>query len=143
MVWNPRTESEKLVRRIFSWSALWLMLGLVLEPFENGIHKEPDTLSYFFTVTGLIGLLLVSFAIIVDLLKRRRWVNALIDVGHNPLLCYVLYTLLINSLLELFPPTRGIFERSVSGAIAGTLISTLVVVLIVRWTTRKRIFWRT
>ena len=143
MVWNPKTESERLIRHLFTWSALWLMVGLVLEPFENGIHKEPDTLSYFFTVTGLVGLLLVASAIVVDLLKKRRWVNTLIDIGHNPLLCYVLYSVLINSLLELFPPTRGIFERSIPMAIVGIIVPTLVVIFIVRWTTRKRIFWRT
>ena len=143
MVWNPTTDGEKLVRRIFTWSALWLMLGLVLDPFENGIHKEPETLSYFFTVTGLVGLLLVSSVIVVDLLKKRRWVTTLIDVGHNPLLCYVLFTVLISSLLEMFPPTRGIFERSTAMAVVGIVIPTIVVVLITRWASRKRIFWRT
>ncbi len=143
MVWNPQTESEKLVRRIFTWSAFWLMLGLVLDPFENGIHKEPETLSYFFTITGLVGLLLVASVIVVDLLKKRRVVSTLIDVGHNPLLCYVLFTVLISSILELFPLTRGIFERSTTMAVIGIILGTAVVVLITRWASRRRIFWRT
>lgn len=143
LVWNPRTESEKLVRRIFMWSAVWLMAGLILEPFEGGIHKVPDTLSYFFTVTGVVGMLLVAFVGVVDLLQRRKWVNALIDVGHNPLLCYVLFTVLLQSVLEMIPPMRAVLMGSPGQAMIRTIISVIIVVLIVRWTTRKRIFWRT
>jgi hypothetical protein len=143
LVSGPKTEGEKLVRRIFMWSAVWLMTGLILEPFEGGIHKVPDTLSYFFTVTGVVGMLLVAFVGVVDLLQRRKWVNALIDVGHNPLLCYVLYTVLLNSIFEMIPPMRGLLMGSPGQAITRSILSTIIVVLIVRWTTRKRIFWRT
>lgn len=143
LVWNPRTDSEKLVRRLFIWAALWLMTGLILEPFEGGIHKVPDTLSYFFTVTGIVGMLLVTLVCVVDLLQRRKWVNTLIDVGHNPLLCYVLFTVLINSILEMIPAMRGVMMGSPEQAIVRSIISTVVVVLVVRWTTRRGIFWRT
>ena len=143
LVWSPKTESEKLVRRVFVWSALWLMTGLILEPFEGGIHKVPDTLSYFFTVTGLVGMLLVTFIAVVELLQRRKWVNALVDVGHNPLLTYVLYTVFLNSILEMIPAARGVMQGSPGLSVIRSVISTLVVVLIVRWTSRKRIFWRT
>jgi hypothetical protein len=81
--------------------------------------------------------------IVVDLLKKRRVVSTLIDIGHNPLLCYVLYTVLISSILELFPLTRGIFERSTTMAVVGIILGTAVVVLITRWASRRRIFWRT
>jgi predicted acyltransferase len=143
LVWNPTTESEKLIRRVFVWSALWLMTGLILEPFEGGIHKVPDTLSYFFTVTGLVGMLLVGFIAVVDLLQRRKWVNALIDVGHNPLLCYVLFTVFLNSIFEMIPPMRNVLTATPEITLIRSAISTLLVVLIVRWTSRKRIFWRT
>ena len=143
LVWNPKTESEKLIRRVFVWSALWLMTGLILDPFEGGIHKVPDTLSYFFTVTGLVGMLLVTFIAVVDLLQRRKWVNALIDVGHNPLLAYVLYTVLLNSLLEMIPAARGFMQDSPELSLIRSILSTVVVVLMVRWASRRRIFWRT
>lgn len=143
LVWSPKTESERLIRSLFVWSALWLMTGLILEPFENGIRKVPDTLSYFFTVTGLVGMLLVSLVGVVDLLRRPKWVNALIDVGHNPLLTYVLFTVLINSILEMIPAARGVLMGSPELAMLRSVIMTVLVILIVRWTTRKGIFWRT
>lgn len=143
LVWNAQTESELLVRRIFQWSALWLMTGLLLEPFEGGIHKVPDTLSYFFTVTGLVGMLLVAFVSMVDLLQMRKWVNALIDVGHNPLFCYVLFSVFFNSLFEMIPPLRGVLQNSPGESLLRSILSLILVVLIVRWATRKRIFWRT
>ncbi len=143
LVWNPKTDGEVLIRRLFVWSSLWLMTGLILEPFENGIKKVPDTLSYLFTVTGVVGLLLVSLVALVDLLQRRKWVNALIDVGHNPLLCYVLYTVLLNSTFELIPAMRGVLMATPEQAFLRSAIMTVLVVLIVQWTTRKRIFWRT
>lgn len=143
LVWNPKTESERLIRRVFVWSALWLMTGLILEPFEGGIHKVPDTLSYFFTVTGLVGMLLVTFIAVVDLLQRRKWVTTLIDIGHNPLFTYVLYTVLLNSILEMIPAMRGVLQDSPGLSLIRSLLSTLLVVLIVRWASRKRIFWRT
>lgn len=143
LVWNPRTEGERMIRGLFVWSALWLMTGLILEPFEDGIRKVPDTLSYFFTVTGLVGMLLVALVAVVDLLQRPRWVNALIDVGHNPLLAYVLFTVLLNSILEMIPAMRGVLMATPELALLRSVIMTVLVVLIVRWTTRKRIFWRT
>lgn len=143
LVWNPRTEGERLVNGLFIWSALWLMIGMILEPFEEGIHKVPDTLAYFFTVTGLAGMLLTAFAGVVDLMQRRRFVNALIDVGHNPLLCYVLFTVFLNSILQLVPVTRGLMESTPALSFTRSLLTTILVVLIVRWTSKKRIFWRT
>lgn len=143
LTWNPRTEGEKVVQKMFGWSALWLLLGLVLEPFEAGIHKTPDTLSYYFTVMGLAGMLLVSFFGVIDLLRHRRFAATLIDVGHNPLLCYVLFTVFLGTLLELIPPFRDVLEGSAWQSILRSLIETAVVVFIVRWMSQKRIFWRT
>lgn len=143
LVRSPRTAGEQLLRNLFVWAALWLMLGLFLEPAEGGIRKVPETLSYFFTVTGSTAMLLVAMAAIIDLLDKRRFVHALIDLGHNPLLTYVLFTVFLNSLFELIPPLRTVLEGSPGESILRSIISTVVVVIIVRFFTRRRIFWRT
>src|SRR5207248_2927227 len=83
LVRNPSTPTEKLLRWLFLWGAAWLMIGLFLEPSEGGIKKAPETLTYFFTVTGLTTLLLVSLSAITDGLKRPQWESTLVDVGHN------------------------------------------------------------
>lgn len=143
LVRSPRTAGELLLRDLYRWAALWLMLGLFLEPSEGGIRKVPETLSYFFTVTGTTSMLLVAMAAIIDLLDKRRFVHTLIDLGHNPLLCYVLFTLLLNSLFELIHPLQPVLEGSPGESILRSIISTVIVVLLVRLATRRRIFWRT
>lgn len=143
LTWRPTSSTELLLHRLFSWAALWLLLGLVLDPFEGGIKKVPDTLSYFFTVTGLTMMVMVALVSVVDVLGSRKFVRPLIDVGHNPMLVYVLYTVLLNSLLELIPTMRGVLRASPGESILRSLITTVVVVMIVQYFTRKRIFWRT
>jgi len=143
LTWRPTSSTELLLHRLFSWGALWLLLGLVLDPFEGGIKKVPDTLSYFFTVTGITMMVMVALVAIVDVLGLRRVVRPLIDVGHNPMLVYVLYTVFLNSLLEMIPAMRGALRGSPGESILRSLVSTLVVVVIVQYFTRKRIFWRT
>lgn len=141
---KPNTPIERLLRSLFVWGSLWLVIGLVLEPFEGGIKKVPDTLTYYFTVTGVTMMLLVLLTTIIDSLHRRRWVNALIDVGHNPLLAYVLYTVLINSALELVPVLRQDPATSSPGwSLVRSAFVVVAVVLIVRAMSRRRIYWRT
>jgi predicted acyltransferase len=118
------------------------MIGLFLDPFENGIRKVPDTLSYFFTITGTTSMLLIALTGIVDGLRHRKWVSVFIDLGHNPLMLYVMYTILINSTLELIPPLRGVLRGSLGEAMVRSLLSVGLVILIVRTMSRKRIFWR-
>lgn len=143
LTWAPRTSTERMLRSLFIWASCWLMIGLFLDPFEDGIRKVPDTLSYFFTITGTTSMLLVALTTLVDALKRRQWVSLLIDLGHNPLLMYVLYTVLINSALELIPATRGLMLGSFGPAMLRSFITLTVVMLMVRTMSRKRIYWRT
>src|SRR3954471_5731061 len=105
-----------------------MLIGLFLEPFDGGIRKVPDNLSYYFTITGTTSMLLVALAGIVDGLKRPRWVATLVDVGHNPLLCYVLFTVLLNPLFELAAPVRNInMDNMVNQALRSAVELALVV----------------
>jgi hypothetical protein len=137
------TSLDRMLRTLFLWGSLWLVIGLALEPAEGGIRKVPETLTYFFTVTGTTCLLLAGMAALVDGLRHRNWVHALVDVGQNPLLGYVLFTVLLNPLLELIAPLRGVLESSPATSVVRSAISTLLVVLAVRYVTHKRVFWRT
>jgi len=143
LISDPVRPVERMLRSLFIWAGVWLMIGLFLEPFEGGIHKVPDNLTYYFTVTGTTSMLLVSLTAIIDFLGRRKWVSILIDVGHNPLLLYVLFTILINPLLELIPPLRGVLTDSNAQALVRSAIEVVMVVVIVRAMSRKRIYWRT
>jgi len=143
LVHAPGNATERMLRSFFLWAALWLMIGLFLDPFENGIRKVPDTLSYFFTITGTTSMLLLALTAIVDGLRRRQWVSVLVDLGHNPLMMYVLYTVLLNSVFELIPPMRTLLLGSFGEAMVRSLLSLALVILIVRTMSRKRIYWRT
>jgi predicted acyltransferase len=140
---NPRSSDERMLRSLFLWAATWLVIGLVLDPSEGGIKKTPETLSYFFTVTGLTMMLLVALTVITESLAKRRAVSALIDVGHNPLLTYVIYTVLINSLFEMIPPMRAVLRASQGEAMLRSVLELVIVVLLVRLASRRRIYWRT
>jgi predicted acyltransferase len=143
LVHRATYPGERLLRSLFSWGAVWLLLGLFSEPFEGGIKKVPETLSYYFTITGLTTMLLAAMAGMIDVLKRRRWANALLDVGQNPMLCYVLFTVLLNSIFELIPPLRSALRGSPGASILRSILTVVLVVLIVRAFTRARIYWRT
>jgi hypothetical protein len=143
LTWGPTRPLERILRSLFLWAAVWLMIGLFLEPFEGGIHKVPDTLTYFFTITGTTSMLLVSLTALIDGLGRRKWVATLIDMGHNPLLLYVLFTILLNSIIQLLPPLREFMMGSIPLELTRYAIEVSMVVLIVRFMSRRRIYWRT
>ena len=143
LTWGPVRPVERMLRSLYLWAGVWMLIGLFLEPFEGGIHKVPDTLTYFFTITGTTSMLLVALTALIDALGRRKWVAVLIDVGHNPLLLYVLFTILINSLIQLVPALRDFMMGSVPLEMTRYLVEVLMIVTIVRFMSRKRIYWRT
>jgi hypothetical protein len=140
---KPATATERMVRSLYRWAAIWLLLGLVLDPLEGGIRKEPETLSYFFTVTGTTLMLLAAMTTVTDALRRSRAVSVLIDVGHNPLLMYVMFTVLLNSLFSLTPAMEGFLQTSPGMSVVRSVLMTLLTVIIVRWVSRQRVYWRT
>jgi predicted acyltransferase len=140
---RPVSATERMLRSLFVWGAIWLTIGLFLEPFEEGIRKVPETLSYFFTIAGLTTLLLVALAVVIDVFGKRTLVRPLIDVGHNPLLMYVLFNVLINSALEMIPPLRGFMQQSLPLSFLRSALTTVAVVLIVSAFSRRKIYWRT
>lgn len=143
LVRDPRSSTERMLRTLYLWAAVWLILGLAAEPLEGGIKKVPDTLSYFFTVTGTTSMLLVSLTAVTDALKRSRWVGVLIDVGQNPLLCYVLFTVLLNAAFELTPFGQQFLQATPAQSLLRSLLSLVVTIAIVRAVSRRRIYWRT
>jgi predicted acyltransferase len=143
LVHAPRTSGERLLRQLFLWAGAWLLFGLLLDPAEGGIAKVPDTLSYFFTVSGLTMMLLVCLSALVDLLGRTGFARPMIEVGQNPMLCYVLFTVLLNSIFELIAPLRTVLRASPGEAILRSLLTVILVVIIVQAMTRRRVFWRT
>lgn len=140
---RPVSATERMLRSLFIWGAIWLAIGLFLDPFEQGMKKVPETLAYFFTIAGLTTTLLVALAVIIDVLGRKKLVAPLIDVGHNPLLMYIVFNVLINSALDMIPPLRGFMQEPVALSFARSALTTLGIVLLVGAVSRRKIYWRT
>ncbi len=142
---KPLNHSERLYRELFLWAIYWLVVGLFFEPYEGGIKKDKATLSYYFITSGLAICSLIFFSIIIDVFKKSRWIQLLIDNGQNPMIAYagvnnliipVLSITGLMSLLNTFAITPWL------GFIKG-LIITLLLSFFVSLCTKLKIFWRT
>ena len=140
---NPRNDTEKLFCKLFLWGVYWLILGLIFEPYENGIKKDPPTMSYYFVTSGLAIFLIIAFSIIIDVFKKR-WLQLLIDNGQNPMIAYVgnsnvilpIFALIgLDRLIESITPIPWL------GAVRGAFY-TFLLALMVSFFTRRKIFWR-
>ncbi len=130
---------------IFRWSVLWLLLGLVLEPYEGGIKKDPSTLSYYFVTSGLAGFGLVALGAVIDGLRQAGPLRLLIDAGQNPMIAYagirsflapVVHLTGLEALLVklLNTPWLGVVRA---------VLKTLLLAVLTSLLTRLRIYWRT
>ncbi len=139
---NPQNERDRLIVNLYRWAALWLVIGLVLEPFEGGIKKAPQTLSYLTLMAGLSTAFLLSMVIVVDMLKAgSRWLKPLVEIGQNPLMAYVIYMLFLTHILYLAGVGDMLSDSSQQAMIRGFLLTGVSGALV--WlATRKRLLWR-
>ncbi len=128
------------------WSFFWLVLGLLLEPYEGGIKKDPATLSYFFVSSGLAGLLLFSLKLAFNNSKFKSAFNFLPMVGKNPMVGYVAVNFLIVPIVGLVG-FMDIFEKwchlnGFTNIFRGLLLTSLMILVTVL-TVRFKLFWKT
>ncbi|MBN1155094.1 DUF5009 domain-containing protein [candidate division KSB1 bacterium] len=145
LIRHPNNQTEELIKKLFSWAAFWLVLGLIFEPYEGGIKKDHPTMSYYFVTTGLSIFLLMAFHLISQGLKRNKWIQLLVDNGKNPMIAYVGFANFIWPILALTGLEDFILawtQHPWIGFIRG-VIYTLLVALLVRVFSRNQIFWRT
>ncbi len=142
---KPTNDTERLYKSLFLWAIYWLVLGLFFEPYEGGIRKDKATVSYYFVTSGLANCLFIGLSIVIDVFKRRRWLQLFIDNGQNPMIAYaginnfiipVLMLTTVNQILADFDttPWRGFWKG---------LTVTLLMAITVSFLTRRKIFWRT
>ena len=134
-----------LWRRLTVLAAALLALGIMAEPLQGGIKKDPATLGYLFTTAGLAVSALVALSVTVDFFSWRKGLGFLWMSGQNPMVAYVACDLVVYPLLNI---TGGI---ALLGPLYGSpwlgflhgVILTSVTVLITMLTTRLKWFWRT
>lgn len=137
-------KHDRLLAELFGVGIMWLLLGLLCEPFEGGIRKDRATLSYYFVTAGLACLALLFFHVLMGRLNARRALGWLIATGQNPLLAYagirsllaplVMLTGLERVLVDALPtPWLGVLRAA---------IKTGMLAAVVAFCTRRRVCWR-
>jgi len=134
-----------LISRLFRWGAVWLIIGLIFEPYEGGIKKDRATVSYYLVTSGLACYALAFFATMIDGLRLRGWFSVLIDNGQNPMIAYLGVR---NLLPPLMVPTglEALLVRLTPTPWLGVLrafFKTTLLAYCVRLFTRLRCYWRT
>ena len=138
--------TDELIRDLVRWGSFWLLLGLLLDPAEGGTHKDPPTFAWMFQSVGLAIFVLAALVVVIQILRRRRWVQLLVDNGENPMLAYVTYGMLLQPLFGLSGIKPWLDDRLGSFPwlyfFVWTLPLTVAVAYVVSFFTRRRVFWR-
>jgi hypothetical protein len=145
LVRKPSTSLETLIHDVYRWGMYLLALGMLFEPYQDGIKKDPATLSYFFVSGGLAVMMLLAFTLVIEVFQKQRVVQLLIDNGQNPMIAYVAGGNLVGTILVVM----GIDAYMKSTLTTPwpyfcySAVFTLLVALAVSFCTRKKIFLRT
>jgi hypothetical protein len=102
-------------------------------------------MSYYFVTAGCAICVLIGFSIFIDVFRRKRWVQLLVENGQNPMIAYAGINNLIIPLLALTGVDQllsGLARAPWLGFARGAII-TLVLALIVSAFTKSKVFWRT
>lgn len=142
LVHAPVAPADRVLAMLWRWGGALLILGMLLEPFEGGIKKDPQTLSFLVLMAGVCFVSLAALLIIADRLNvTRRTTRVLAETGRNPLLMYVLFSLFINHIAYLVE-VGDYFTVGIGPALARATAFTALTTAVVVWLTRRRVFWK-
>lgn len=143
---RPRTALQRLLAELFATGFFWLLLGLVFEPLEGGIRKDPATVSYFFVTAGMASHVLLLATLFFESLHGRA--GLLVRCGENPMVAYTAAGYVVVPLLFIeeqwgcsMPWIWG--AGGCAAGIARGVVITLLAMLLTSAFTRRRLFWRT
>ena len=161
LIQHSQSPQQVLIRNLFLWGLIWLVIGLLAEPFEGGIKKgPPSTISYYLVSVSLSIFLLCLMTIVIDILRWRWGTRVLVLNGQNPMLAYVGIRNLLAPLvaLPLLAPLSGWVPGIESDSINAwvhaalpsspwwlliwSLVQTLLLALLVAVATRFKLIWR-
>lgn len=132
---------DQVLRRMFTWSAFFIMVAMLTEPLEGGIKKVPLTFSYLVLMTGLSFGTLASLTIAFDHFQLGKRLRALVQIGQNPLLAYVIINLFLMHVLW-YVGVAGHWRDTAPAAIARSVLITAAGTFLVWLASKKRIYWR-
>lgn len=146
LVRNAETPTEQFLRQLFLWACYWIILGLILEPYEGGIKKDHPTVSYYFVTTAHSIFLLAAFTIFEILFKRPFWLKFLAGNGQNPMIAYVGFANFLWPILALSGTAYFLDQWTASSPWLGFVkgcFYTLIVASGVYWLSKNKVFWKT
>jgi len=145
LYWVLRKVSQQSFQNMMMAGWLLLFMGLLLEPYEGGIKKDPSTFSYYFVCSGFAFLLLPLFRFLSAQVMGSYLLAPLIDIGKNPMLAYVAGSLLVLPVLSL-TGIKVYWDELIHSPWQGLLkglLFTGTVVLVTRYSVKRRWFWKT
>lgn len=116
-----------LAAQAWPLAAALLLLGLLLEPLQGGIRKDPSSFSYLVVCAGLSLLMLLALQGL-----HRRPASLLAGLGRNPLLAYVVGSLCLLPLLQLsglHAAWAGLADGAALSLLKGLLFSAAMLLL--------------
>ena len=147
LMWRSRSNDEQLWRIFMILGAVFLLIGLALEPLQGGIKKDHATFSYLFVTSGLAFYAMTFFHVLCDHFGALTMTGFLRLSGQNPMIAYSAGQMFVLPLLAIFglkgpflafcgtSPWLGFFLQGVG--------LTTLVVLVTMFFSRCKLFWRT
>ena len=131
---------------LIALAAFLLIVGLLMDPYEEGIKKVPATISYCFTMGGIGIILLLYFHYFCRLRPVSFFVRIFSRAGANPLMSYVAFGAFVLPLLHL-TFSIGLYRAAYPEGepwigVLRAFVVVLATMYLVAIMSRKGIFWR-
>ena len=137
------TERDRVLARLFGWASVWLVAGMLVEPLEGGIKKDPQTLGFLLLMAGCAMAALGGSLILSDIFRSgRRVLRPAALIGQNALFAYVIIMLGFEHVLWL-TGIGGSFTGSWQVATVRSVVLTGLAGALVWYATRKKLIWKT
>lgn len=134
---------SRVNKKLLQLGVTLCFFGLLLEPYQGGIKKDPATVSYLLLTAGLACFVFSSFRAWESRYSRSQALNVLALTGQNPLLAYEAITNLITPLWNL--TVGGLLADYLPGpgwGLAKCAFETAIFVWIIGGFTKAKVFLR-
>jgi hypothetical protein len=126
--------------KLFYAGIFILFCGLLMEPFQGGVKKDPSTLSYFFITGGLAFIWVFSFGN-MNTSKLDLYFSPIKSLGKNALMAYFIAGFLIIPFFNL-SGMSDIFGQATLFLVIKAVLVTFLSGAIVHYLTKKGFFWK-
>jgi len=126
--------------KLFYAGIFILFCGLLMEPFQGGVKKDPSTLSYFFIAGGLAFIWVFSFGN-MNTSKLDLYFSPIKSLGKNALMAYFIAGFLIIPFFNL-SGMSDIFGQATLFLVIKAVLVTFLSGAIVHYLTKKGFFWK-